>query len=49
MDYDPRTGLSVGTIVGIMASSCVLIVLILFVLRKKSYLGGKDIEDKGEI
>ncbi|GMN19486.1 hypothetical protein TIFTF001_042882, partial [Ficus carica] len=38
-------GLSVGAIVGIVAASCVFVMLILFVLRKKGYLGGKDNED----
>ncbi|KAL6999656.1 hypothetical protein U1Q18_000813 [Sarracenia purpurea var. burkii] len=48
-NFDPRTGLSVGAIVGIVAASCVLFVLILVVLRMKGYLGGKDLEDKGQI
>ncbi|KAF7822596.1 putative LRR receptor-like serine/threonine-protein kinase [Senna tora] len=43
----PSKGLSAGAIVGIVAGSCVFLALILFVLRKKGYLGGKkDITDK---
>nr|TKS01985.1 putative LRR receptor-like serine/threonine-protein kinase [Populus alba] len=43
---DNGGGLSVGAIIGIVAASCVLAALILLVLRKKGYLGGKDLEDK---
>ncbi|KAF3442365.1 hypothetical protein FNV43_RR16281 [Rhamnella rubrinervis] len=39
-------GLSVGAIFGIVAASCVVVILILFVLRMKGYLGGKPIEDQ---
>ncbi|CAL5387318.1 unnamed protein product [Camellia sinensis] len=49
IDLDPHTGLSVGAIVGIVVGSCLFLVLILVVLRKKGYLGGKDLENKGEI
>ncbi|XP_052177420.1 probable LRR receptor-like serine/threonine-protein kinase At1g53440 [Diospyros lotus] len=46
-NFDPHTGgLSVGAIVGIVAASCVLLAFVLFVLRMKGYLGGKDPEDK---
>ncbi|KAG6793756.1 hypothetical protein POTOM_002979 [Populus tomentosa] len=43
---DNGGGLSVGAIIGIVAASCVLAALVLLVLRKKGYLGGKDLEDK---
>ncbi|KAG8657885.1 hypothetical protein MANES_03G091900v8 [Manihot esculenta] len=45
-NVDDGGGLSVGAIIGIVASSCLVIVLILIVLRLKGYLGGKDLEDK---
>ncbi|PSS14322.1 LRR receptor-like serine/threonine-protein kinase [Actinidia chinensis var. chinensis] len=46
-NFDVSTGLSVAAIVGIVVASCVVIVLILFLLlRMKGYLGGKDLEDK---
>ncbi|KAK3025481.1 hypothetical protein RJ639_041562 [Escallonia herrerae] len=46
-DFDVDTGgLPVGAIVGIVAASCVAIVLILIALHMKGYLGGKNIEDK---
>ncbi|CAL5390986.1 unnamed protein product [Camellia sinensis] len=45
-NFDPHTGLSVGAIVGIVVGSCLFLVLILVVLRKKGYLGGKDLENK---
>ncbi|CAK9170777.1 unnamed protein product, partial [Ilex paraguariensis] len=46
-NFDPDTGLlSVGAIIGIVIASCVLLLLILAVLRKKGYLGGKDIVDE---
>lgn len=48
-NVDDGGGLSVGAIIGIVASSCLVIVLILIVLRLKGYLGGKDLEDKGNI
>ncbi|KAJ6966284.1 hypothetical protein NC652_003988 [Populus alba x Populus x berolinensis] len=44
---DNGGGLSVGAIIGIVAASCVLAALVLLVLRKIGYLGGKDLEDKG--
>ncbi|KAF5728245.1 LRR receptor-like serine/threonine-protein kinase [Tripterygium wilfordii] len=40
-------GLSTGAIVGIVIASCVGVILILFVLRMRGYLGGKYDEDKG--
>jgi hypothetical protein len=46
---DNGGGLSVGAIIGIVAAPCVLAALVLLVLRKKGYLGGKDLEDKGKI
>lgn len=48
LDFDPHTGLSVGAIVGIVVASCAFLLLILVVLRMKGYLGGKDLEDKGD-
>ncbi|KAK6134968.1 hypothetical protein DH2020_031287 [Rehmannia glutinosa] len=46
-DFDVSTGgLSVGAIIGIVVSSCVVVLLILGVLWKTGYLGGKDLEDK---
>ncbi|KAK1404903.1 putative LRR receptor-like serine/threonine-protein kinase [Heracleum sosnowskyi] len=39
-------GLSTGTIAGIVIASLVSVALILVVLWKKGFLGGKDIEDK---
>ncbi|KAE9617049.1 putative protein kinase RLK-Pelle-DLSV family [Lupinus albus] len=39
-------GLSAGAIGGIVAASCVFVVLILVALRKMGFLGGKDITDK---
>ncbi|KAL7218646.1 hypothetical protein ACSBR2_011833 [Camellia fascicularis] len=45
-NFDPHTGLSVGAIVGIVVGSCLFLGLILVVLRKKGYLGGKDLENK---
>ncbi|KAK3008781.1 hypothetical protein RJ639_014525 [Escallonia herrerae] len=46
-NFDVDTGgLSVGAIVGIVAASCVAIILILIALRMNGYLGGKNIEDK---
>ncbi|KAL6554364.1 hypothetical protein OROMI_020037 [Orobanche minor] len=45
-NFDVSTGgLSVGIIVGIVVSSCVVVLLILFVLWKRGYLGGKNAED----
>jgi hypothetical protein len=46
---DNGDGLSVGTIIGIVAASCVLAALALLVLWRKGYLGGKYHEDKGKI
>ncbi|XP_059664217.1 probable LRR receptor-like serine/threonine-protein kinase At1g53430 [Cornus florida] len=47
-NFDPNTGkgLSVGAIIGIVAASCVVVALILFVLRMKGYLGGQDLENE---
>ncbi|PIA33881.1 hypothetical protein AQUCO_03900022v1 [Aquilegia coerulea] len=45
-NFDPRTGLSAGAIAGIVVASFVAVLLMLAVLRKKGYLGGKDLEDK---
>ncbi|KAF7836623.1 putative LRR receptor-like serine/threonine-protein kinase [Senna tora] len=42
----PSKGLSAGAIAGIVAGSCVLFILILVVLRKTGFLGGKDPKDK---
>ncbi|XP_019449220.1 PREDICTED: probable LRR receptor-like serine/threonine-protein kinase At1g53440 isoform X2 [Lupinus angustifolius] len=39
-------GLSAGAIGGIVAASCVFVVLILVALRKMGFLGGKDTTDK---
>ncbi|KAF2314440.1 hypothetical protein GH714_026392 [Hevea brasiliensis] len=39
-------GLLVAAIIGIVATSCFVVVLILLVLRRKGYLGVKDLEDK---
>ena len=49
VEFDPNPGLSVGAIIGIVITSCVVLALILGFLRMKGYLGGKGIEDKGEI
>ncbi|KAJ6950017.1 LRR receptor-like serine/threonine-protein kinase [Populus alba x Populus x berolinensis] len=43
---DNGGGLSVGAIIGIVAAPCVLVALVMLVLRKKGYLGGKNLEDK---
>ncbi|XP_062087296.1 probable LRR receptor-like serine/threonine-protein kinase At1g53430 isoform X2 [Humulus lupulus] len=43
---DEDTGLSVGAIVGIVISSCTLVLLILLVLRMTGYIGKKDLEDE---
>ncbi|KAI3927581.1 hypothetical protein MKX01_026514 [Papaver californicum] len=46
-NFDPNMGhVSVGVISGIVAASCVLILLILAILWKKGCLGKKDLEDK---
>ncbi|XP_054811745.1 probable LRR receptor-like serine/threonine-protein kinase At1g53430 [Prosopis cineraria] len=42
----PSEGLSAGAIAGIVAGSCVILILILIVLRKMGFLGGKDPKDK---
>jgi hypothetical protein len=42
-------GLSAGVIVGIVAASCMLVILILVTLWKIGLLGRKDIRDKGKI
>lgn len=41
-------GLSAGAIVGIVAASCVLIIVVLVALRKMGFLGRKDTTDKGK-
>ncbi|KAI3879786.1 hypothetical protein MKX03_000405 [Papaver bracteatum] len=49
-NFDPGTDtgrMSVGLILGIVAAACVLVLLILAALRKKGYLGGRDLENKG--
>ncbi|KAJ6298225.1 hypothetical protein OIU76_019378 [Salix suchowensis] len=43
---DNGGGLSVGAITGIVVASSVLATLVLLVLWKKGFLGGKDLEDK---
>ncbi|KAI8007287.1 putative LRR receptor-like serine/threonine-protein kinase [Camellia lanceoleosa] len=48
-NFDPHTGLFVGAIASIVVASCVVVMVILVVLRMKGCLGGKDLEDKGEI
>lgn len=45
----PSDGLSAGAIVGIVAGSCVLVILILFTLWKTGFLCRKDTTDKGKI
>ncbi|KAI3457607.1 hypothetical protein Pfo_014270 [Paulownia fortunei] len=45
-NFDVSTGLSVGAIIGIVISSCVVVLLILVVLWMRGYLGGKEVEDK---
>ncbi|RZC94387.1 hypothetical protein C5167_026118 [Papaver somniferum] len=48
-NFDPGTDtgrMSIGVILGIVAAACVLVLLILAALRKKGYLGGKDLENK---
>lgn len=45
----PSNGLSAGAIVGIVAASLLLVILILFALWKMGYLCGKDPTDKGKI
>ncbi|KAG5540703.1 hypothetical protein RHGRI_020813 [Rhododendron griersonianum] len=47
IDFEVSTGLSARAIVGIVAASFVLLVLILVVLWMKGCLGGKDLENKG--
>ncbi|KAJ6776163.1 PROMASTIGOTE SURFACE ANTIGEN PROTEIN PSA [Salix koriyanagi] len=46
IQVDNGGGLSVGAITGIVVASCVLATLLLLLLRKKGFLGGKDLEDK---
>ncbi|XP_028763745.1 probable LRR receptor-like serine/threonine-protein kinase At1g53430 [Neltuma alba] len=41
----PAKWLSVGVIVGVVVGSCGFLVLVLIVLRKKGFLGGKDKKD----
>ncbi|KAF9621304.1 hypothetical protein IFM89_019390 [Coptis chinensis] len=45
-NFDPSTGLSAGTIAGIVVCSFVVVLLVLTVLWKLGYLGGKDLKDK---
>ncbi|KAK3025480.1 hypothetical protein RJ639_041561, partial [Escallonia herrerae] len=46
-NFDTDTGgLSIGAITGIVAASCVSVILILVALRMKGYLGGENSEDK---
>ncbi|KAL5707377.1 hypothetical protein ACHQM5_018282 [Ranunculus cassubicifolius] len=45
-DFNPRPGLSAGTIAGIVVASSVGVLLILIVLRIKGCLGGKDVVDE---
>ncbi|KAF9618123.1 hypothetical protein IFM89_000239 [Coptis chinensis] len=45
-DFDPSTGLSAGTIAGIVVCSFVAVLLVLAVLWKLGYLEGKDLKDK---
>ncbi|XP_034678461.1 probable LRR receptor-like serine/threonine-protein kinase At1g53440 [Vitis riparia] len=46
-NYDTsKPGRSIGDIIGIVITSCVVLILILVVLRMKGYLGGKDLEDR---
>ncbi|KAI3913068.1 hypothetical protein MKW92_012281 [Papaver armeniacum] len=48
-NFDPGTDtgrMSIGVILGIVAAVCVLVLLILAALRKKGYLGVKDLENK---
>nr|DAD48175.1 TPA_asm: hypothetical protein HUJ06_018112 [Nelumbo nucifera] len=45
-NFEPKSGPSVGAIVGIVAAACIAVVLILVCLWMKGYLGRKDVEDK---
>ncbi|KAK4484658.1 hypothetical protein RD792_007247 [Penstemon davidsonii] len=45
-NFDVSTGPSIGTIIGSVVSSCVVVLLILVVLWKKGCFGRKDVEDK---
>lgn len=45
----PSHGLSTGTIVGIVAGACVIVILILFALWKMGFLCRKDETDQGKI
>ncbi|KAL5725880.1 hypothetical protein ACHQM5_008969 [Ranunculus cassubicifolius] len=47
-NFDPRTGLSIVSIVGIVAGSVVAILLVLVALWRTGYLGRKEI-DKGQL
>lgn len=42
-------GLSAGVIIGIVAASCVVVILIVVAIWKMGFLGGKDIRNKGKI
>ncbi|XP_065870092.1 probable LRR receptor-like serine/threonine-protein kinase At1g53430 isoform X2 [Euphorbia lathyris] len=46
---DGSGGLSVGAIIGIVAATCFVVMLILIALRMKGYLGGKTPEDNNEL
>lgn len=48
-EVDTGGGLSAGAIAGIVVGSCAVVVLLLFVLWRMGYLGGKNVEDKGDI
>lgn len=49
VDFEnPSKGLSAGAIVGIVAASCGLVLLILVALWKMGFLGKKDTPDKGK-
>lgn len=41
-------GLSGGAIGGIVAASCVFVIMVLVALRKMGFLGGRDITNKGK-
>ncbi|KAH9779285.1 putative LRR receptor-like serine/threonine-protein kinase [Citrus sinensis] len=45
-EVDTGGGLSAGAIVGIVAGSCAVVIILLFILWRLGYLGGKNVEDK---
>ncbi|XP_024954735.2 probable LRR receptor-like serine/threonine-protein kinase At1g53430 isoform X3 [Citrus sinensis] len=45
-EVDTGGGLSAGAIVGIIAGSCAVVIILLFILWRLGYLGGKNVEDK---